>query len=146
MPVVIVDSSGLIAEVDRGSEFHEATKSSLDELRIDRSTRLSVSPFALAEANYLISTKLRRPDLAMEILGDIARGAYGLEPFSAEDVARATEVMRRYADLRVGLTDAANVVLAERHGTLDILTRDERHFRVLRGPEERPFRLLPADQ
>lgn len=146
MPVVIVDSSGLIAEVDRGSEFHEATKSSLDELRADRSARLSVSPFVLAEVDYLISVRLRHPDLAKEILEDVACGAHGLEPFSAEDVARATEVMRRYADLRVGLTDAANVVLAERHDTLDILTLDERHFRVLRGPGEQPFRLLPTDR
>lgn len=54
--------------------------------------------------------------------------------------------MERYADLDVGLTDAANVVLAERHGTLDLLTLDERHFRVLRSPQDRPFRLLPTDR
>ncbi len=46
----------------------------------------------------------------------------------------------------MGLTGAANVVLAERHGTLELLTLDERHFRVLRGPGDRPFRLLPRDR
>jgi hypothetical protein len=28
---------------------------------------------------------------------------------------------------------------------LEVLTLDERHFRVLRGPRDLPFRLLPAD-
>ena len=37
------------------------------------------------------------------------------------------------------------VVIANRYGVRDLLTLDERHFRVLRGPGGRPFRLLPAD-
>lgn len=59
---------------------------------------------------------------------------------------RAIEVMRQYADLDVGLADASNVGLAERLDTADILTTDERHFRVLRGPGGHPFRLLPVDR
>jgi predicted nucleic acid-binding protein len=53
--------------------------------------------------------------------------------------------MVRYADLHVSLADASIVVLANRHDTLDVLTLDERHFRVLRGQGGSPFRLLPAD-
>ena len=54
--------------------------------------------------------------------------------------------MRRYANLVIGLTDASIVVLAQRHGTLDVLTLDERHFRASRGSDGKPFRVLPADQ
>ena len=50
-----------------------------------------------------------------------------------------------YADLGIGLADASIVVLAGRHRTLDVLTLDERHFRSITGPRDRPFRLLPAD-
>ncbi len=57
----------------------------------------------------------------------------------------AREILGRYADLDLGLADASNVVLSLRHGILDILTLDERHFRVLSGADDRPFRLLPAD-
>ncbi len=110
--VVIVDSSGLIAEIDRGSELHEAARSLLEELRADSSVRLLVSPFVLAEVDYLVSSRLRRPDVALAVLRDVVRGAYRLEPFGAEDLNRATNTMERYADLGVGLTDAANVVLA----------------------------------
>ena len=143
--MIIVDTGGLISEVDRGSQLHEATKSLLDELRA-AGEHLAISPFILAEVDYLVSVRLGRPDKTLQILEDVARRAYRLEPFHAGDVARAIEVMRRYGDLGVGLADASNVVLAERLDTADILTTDERHFRVLRGPGGLPFRLLPTDR
>lgn len=59
--------------------------------------------------------------------------------------AAAERVIGRYADLEVGLADASVVVLSHRYGVRDVLTLDERHFRSLRGPGGRPFRLLPAD-
>jgi predicted nucleic acid-binding protein len=49
------------------------------------------------------------------------------------------------AELILGLADVSIVVLTNGHGTLDVLTLDERNFRVLRGPDARLFRLLPAD-
>jgi predicted nucleic acid-binding protein len=56
----------------------------------------------------------------------------------------ARQVMERYDSLSIGLADASNVVLANGQDTLDVLTLDERHFRVLSDPVDRPFRLLPA--
>ena len=37
------------------------------------------------------------------------------------------------------------VVLAEKHGAIDVLSFDLRHFRAMRGPGGLPFRLLPDD-
>lgn len=51
----------------------------------------------------------------------------------------------RHDDLGIGLADASLVVLANRYGVRDLLSLDERHFRTIRGPGGRPFRLLPAD-
>jgi len=69
-----------------------------------------------------------------------------LGSFSTKDISEAQAIIERYAGFGdVGLADASNVVLAERYGTRDILTLDERHFRAIHGPQERPFRLLPAD-
>ncbi len=81
----------------------------------------------------------------LTLLGEVTRGTYRLESFSQQDLVEAMGVIERYADLGLGLADASNVVLANRHGTLDLLTLDERHFRVLQGPRGVPFRLLPAD-
>jgi predicted nucleic acid-binding protein len=68
-----------------------------------------------------------------------------LEPFDADAVGEANRVIGRYRDLAIGLADASIAVLATRYGVRDVLTLDERHFRAMRGPGGRPFRLLPAD-
>ncbi len=53
----------------------------------------------------------------------------------------------RHQDLKIGLTDAVNAVLAERYDTNEILTTDQRHFRVITPLTRRfdAFRILPAD-
>ncbi len=144
--MIVVDTSGLIAAVDRKSTLHQDTRQLLDDLRNEGRTRLLISPFVLAEVDYLLSETKNRPDIALAVLRNVAQEAYRLEQFSADDVDRATQIMEQYRDQNIGLADASNVVLAERYGTLDILTTDERHFRVLRGPHGHPFRLLPADR
>ncbi len=78
-------------------------------------------------------------------VGPSVRLAYQLEPFDAGDVAAARRVMDRFRDLSIGLVDASIVVLATRFRTHDVLTLDERHFRVLTDARGQPFRLLPAD-
>ena len=144
MTTVIVDTGGLISAVNERSPLHRKAGEVLDRLR-EEGARLVVSPFVLAEVDYLLSEIEGRPDVVLEVLRDVARGGYHLEPLSGGDLDHAADVIERYADRNISLADAANVVLAGRHDTLDILTTDELHFRVLRGPGQKPFRLLPAD-
>lgn len=103
-----------------------------------------MSPFVLAELDYMVGER-HGLQKQLALLGEVADGAYELASFGREDVAAARGVVERYGDLRVGLADASLVVLAERHGTADVLTFDHRHFRAMRGPGGRPFRLLPDD-
>ena len=137
---LILDSSGLLAAIDEGQEDHIAAREVLESAR----GPLLISPFVLAELDYMILTRMGQ-ERELALLGEVARGAYHLEYFSEKDMAEAIEIVERFADFRIGLADASNVVLAKRHDTLDLLTLDERDFRVLRGPGERPFRILPAD-
>lgn len=51
-------------------------------------------------------------------------------------MGEAAQIIELYADLGIGLADTSVVVLANRYDTLDVLTLDERHFRVLRGPRD----------
>lgn len=81
--MIIVDTGGLISEIDSGSRRHVATKSLLDELRAT-GERLAISPFILAEVDYLVSVRLGRPDKALQILEDVAEGAYRLSPSTLE--------------------------------------------------------------
>jgi hypothetical protein len=50
-----------------------------------------------------------------------------------------------YGDFGIGITDASLVVLADRYGTRDLLTFDERHFRKVTPLQGGAFRLLPLD-
>ena len=138
---LILDSSGLLAAVDEGQEDHSAARETLESAR----GPLLISPFVLAELDYVVLTRRMGQGHELALLREVARGVYRLEYFSEVDVAEAIGILERYADFCIGLADASNVVLANRHATLDVLTLDERHFRALRGPGGRPFRILPAD-
>ena len=59
----------------------------------------------------------------------LASGAVRLD-CGEEDIGRARELMSRYADLGLGVTDAFVAVCAERNGGR-VLTLDRRHFDVL---------------
>jgi predicted nucleic acid-binding protein len=62
-------------------------------------------------------------------LGDLDSGALKLDS-GERDVGRARELVSRYTDLRLGVTDAFVAVCAERNGGR-VLTLDRRHFDVL---------------
>jgi predicted nucleic acid-binding protein len=137
--VILLDTSGLLAAIDGSQNQHAEAADALREAR----GPLLLSPFVLAELDYLLATRVSRR-AQQALLGEVAKGAYRLEPFSAEDVASAAIVLTRYRELEIGLADASIVVLAQRYGVLDVLTLDHRHFQSLRGPGGKRFRLRPA--
>ena len=137
--MIVLDTSGLLAALDASQRQHQGAAASLAAAR----PPLLLSPFALAELDYLIASRVGAAARA-HLLAEVERGAYTLEPMAATDIARAHAIIRRFASLQVSLTDASIVVLAERHRLREVLTLDERHFRVLTA-SKKPFRLLPAD-
>ena len=138
--MIVLDTGGLYAALDANEALHGRAVAALVAATPPR----IVSPFVLAELDYLIGSRVGH-QAQMALIDEVARGAYQLESFSSEDVGHARRIMERYADLRIGLSDASVVVLANRHRTLELLCTDERHFRALRGPGGKPFRLLPFD-
>lgn len=139
--MILLDTSGLLSALDESQRYHRECAAFLSQV----SPPLLLSPFVLAELDYLLMRNIGRGAQAA-LLEEVARGAYLLEPFGATDVARAKEVIERYADLEVGLADASIVVLAERHGVSEVLTLDERHFRAMRIERRKRFKVLPFDQ
>lgn len=138
--MIVLDTGGLYAALDANEARHAQAAAALAASKPPR----VLSPFVLAELDYLIAQRVGHQG-QMALVQEVVSGVYQLDPFSAHDLQAASRIMGRYADLRVGLTDASVVVLAQRHRTLDLLCTDERHFRALRGTGGRPFRLLPAD-
>ena len=138
--MIVLDTGGVYAALDGNEALHGRAVAALVAAPPPR----VVSPFVLAELDYLIASRVGH-QAQMALIDEVTRGAYQLELFAPEDVDHARRIMERYADLRVGLADASVVVLASRYRTLDLLCTDERHFRVLRGTGGKPFRLLPFD-
>lgn len=138
--MIVVDTSGLLAVLDEGQAKHRQALAAIGSPH----PALLLSPFVLAELDYLLTTRVGQ-QAERSLLNQVAGGSLALEPFGADDVGRADEIIERYEDLRLGLADASIVVLAERYDVLEVLTLDERHFRAVRGPGGKPFRLLPAD-
>jgi uncharacterized protein len=138
--VILLDTSGLLAAIDASQRQHQAARRSLERA----APPWILSPFVLAELDYLLATRVGQ-EAERALLAEVGRGVYRLEAFETDEIATAERIIARHADLDVGLADASLVVLANRYGVRDLLTLDERHFRVLRGPGGRPFRLLPAD-
>jgi predicted nucleic acid-binding protein len=136
---LLLDTGGLLAALFPDQRHHEECAAALREAR----GPLVLSPFVLAELDYLIG-KLAGVDAQLALLDEVTRGAYDLATFSAHEVGQARTLAARYPDLRIGLADASIVVLARRLSDPDVLTVDERHFRVLAA--EHPLRLLPVDR
>jgi len=137
---LIVDTSALLAFFDSDEPDYLAVSAVLG----GATEPLVVSPYVVAELDYLLSKRTRTDRAALALLDEVARTTYLLAEFGSKDVAAAATVIRHHRDLRVGLADASLVVLAERYGTNRVLTLDERHFRALRVGR-RPFVVLPAD-
>lgn len=138
--MILLDTSGLLAAIDGSQRMHATAVATLQAA----SPPWILSPFVLAELDYLLATRVsQRAQRAL--LAEVGRGVYRLAELEADEVLAAERVIGRYASLGIGLADASIVVLASRYGIRDVLTLDERHFRAMRGPNGRPFRLLPAD-
>jgi predicted nucleic acid-binding protein len=138
--LILLDSSGLFASIDDSEPMHGAARAALEA----DPGPFVLSPFALAELDYLLIRELG-VDFELSLLDQVATGAFQLAAFDESDIAEAMKVIETYRDLRIGLADASLVVLSGKLQTEDVLTLDERHFRALRSPRARPFRILPAD-
>lgn len=135
---VVVDTSALIAFYDRRSSDHDAV---VEAFR-SAPAPLSLSPLVLAEFDFLIS-KYAGEKAAVTTTREIG-ATMQVETFHSTDLLAAADVMDRYVDLKLGLTDASIVVVADRCGTVQLLTLDRRHFTVVRPLSAADaFELLP---
>jgi uncharacterized protein len=143
MTALVVDTSAILASLDEAYTEHGAIATAL----ASEAGSLVVSAMVVAEADYMLHTRLGAV-AARRFAADVAAEAYELAEWTSADHAAALDVISRNSDDSdyIGITDAANVVLADRYRTTRLLTLDQRHFRRLRplwGAEY--FTLLPYD-
>jgi predicted nucleic acid-binding protein len=136
----VADSGAIYGLYNRRDRYHRALRTAI----IHEPGAILIPAAILSEVDYLMVAKLG-VKAELDLLDDILEGAFTLEPFTLADLRRSREIIGQYATLNLGLADAAVIATAERLGTRRILTVDERHFRVIRSSDGKPFTLLPAD-
>jgi predicted nucleic acid-binding protein len=137
---IIADSGGIYGLYDRGDSAHAALRAAIEQ----EPDEIVISCVSLGEIDYLLRARLGNRAL-LQFVADVESGAFRIEPVTPQDLSYCARSLRKYADLDLGLCDAAVVATADRLGTNRILTVDERDFRVMRTLRGKPFRLLPTD-
>jgi predicted nucleic acid-binding protein len=128
----------LYAYVDADDAHHASSL----ELLETHPGPLIIPTLVITEVVYLIGTRLgTEPEV--RFLGDLAAGAFTVEPVTAGDWLRIAELVARYRDLPLGTVDASVVAAAERLGIPQVATVDHRHFTVVRPHHVDAFTLLP---
>jgi uncharacterized protein len=136
--VIVADTGAVLALIDADDRHHSTL------LRLyDRDPAAWLLPWAiLPEVDYLLRARVDATAGRL-FLRDLASSAFLVEWGTTSDLSRARELDERYADLGLGLVDAAVMAVAERVGAGAIATLDERHFGAveLKGAPE----LWPRD-
>jgi predicted nucleic acid-binding protein len=128
----------IVGAFDRRDDDHEACARLLSDTR----ERRVVPAPVLVEADHFL-TRFLGPEAFVALLDEVRRGALDVEDLAAPDYARASELLRTYADLRVGFVDCAVLAIVERLGEPKLGTLDHQHFRAMRPAHVRALRLLP---
>jgi uncharacterized protein len=137
--LLIVDTGVLVAATDRTDPAHQACA----ELLESESEPLVTTGMVIAETAYLLDRELG-PTVEATLYQAITDGQLTVEALTIEDWQRVHDLVLRYADLRLGGTDASLIALAERHRQQRIATLNRRHFGVVRPAHVDAFTLLPA--
>lgn len=142
--ILVGDTSGLVAAFNRDDPEHAATRQVLIGAALT-----VVSPLVLLEIEHITTRNVGRPAaLAINdwLLTQERTGRVAIAPVPARTLRTARTVQNRYEAMRLDLTDAVSVVLAERYETNAVLTLDRRDFRaIVPLSDARAFRLLPDD-
>lgn len=126
--MITLDTSALIALFNRADPLHQTVTAVLDT----GPGPYFVPAGILAEVTYMLEARHGSEQLDA-FLADLETGAFTLD-CGEHDLARIRTLVRRYADLPLGFSDAAVVACAEGKGGR-VLTLDRRHFDVVAREE-----------
>ncbi len=134
IPLILADTSGVMALLDTRHVLHEETKRYLPDLLVPSAI--------LCEVDYLASIRFGSR-VARRFLAGVAEEKIPFLNADLQDVQLTYALMERYADADIGFVDASIVALAERHKIRRVLTLDRKHFSFVQAPTLGYLELLP---
>lgn len=129
----------IVAAFDRDDDKHKACTALLADVR---EQRVVPSP-VLVEVDHLLR-RYTQNDSFVAVLDQVRRGALVIEDLTTADYERAAELLKTYADLKVGFVDCAVLAVTERLGEPKLATLDHRHFGTMRPRHIEALELLPT--
>jgi predicted nucleic acid-binding protein len=124
--------------VDADDRYHQPCRKLLET----HPGPLVAPVLTITEVSYLLGSRLGA-EAEVRFLGDLAGGAFTVEPVHARDWLRISELVWQYRDLPLGTVDASVVAAAERLEIETVATLDRRHFGVVRPAHVRALTLIP---
>src|SRR5687768_986688 len=102
--MIVADTSGLLALFNPREPKHEDARRAVESMP----EPLVVSPYVVAELDYLVATRFGVA-AELEVLTELAGGAYYLPQFDADDLLAMTGIIERYRDQEIDVADASLV-------------------------------------
>jgi predicted nucleic acid-binding protein len=128
--MILVDTGPLVAAAHRNDTHHRA------------STEALAAGMVIAEVGYLLARDAG-PSVEAGFLRSFETGFLDVVSATADDLARAADLVEQHADLPLGTTDACIVALAERLNITELVTLDQRHFNVVQLRHVQALTLTP---
>ena len=140
--MILVDTNVLYALADRRDKHHARCADWLQRT----SDVLMIPSTVLAETCYLIDRTLG-PTAEAAFLDSVGMGrdyAFQLVELVDSDLRRMSALVRQYADLRLGGTDASVVAICERLEIVTVATVNLRDFAAVRPRHVPAFITVPG--
>lgn len=138
MKPILLDSSVIVALLDKRERFHERCVRAVEEFEQPLATCEAV----ISESCFLLKEV---PNASDRILANVEAEIFQIPFQLTRSAAPVHAILHKYRDLAVSFADACLVHMAEELDTGDILTLD-RDFAHYRWRRNRPFRMLiPLD-
>ena len=135
---VVADSGAIYALVDRDDSWHQRVRSWWEQSRDSVVLPITILP----EVAYLLGRRIG-PRAEAAFVRSLADGDLTVENLEPADLGRAADLMATYRDAPFGFVDASIAAIAERLGSLTVLTTDRLHFSVVRPRHTPSFILEP---
>lgn len=135
--IVVVDTGFVVALLNRSDSRHiDVTAVYL------RQQQILIPQTVLAEVAYLLGRNAGIVTVVAFLRG-MTTSRFNLVALTDSDLERVAAILEKYADSRIDFVDASVMAIAERYGSITILTLDQRDFRLFKPRHCKSFEILP---